>query len=420
MKIRVYKKRKKEYLLEFIYVTLIFQMALQSSSNYIIAKVFNYIDDIIALCCLGYVLLNTFREGRISKDDKKIVLTFFLFAVIGIIGTIQIKIQPFMVCASDLFTCLKFIAGYLAARVYYKNYSCDALKRSVLFITKILTIVFFVLAMNDEFLHPIFEIFDYRLIGRSINLFYPHPTYLAAACIVFLLVLAVTNRRKENYIYMFMISIVIIFTFRVKAISFVAVFWGLYLMIEVWKIKSKLVYIFVSLLLAGYLAYDQFTVYFLSDTWSARAVLFTDAVMIAKKYFPFGSGYASFGTNMSVVSYSPIYYQLGYNKINGMSKETAAYLNDGFWQACLAQFGIIGVIFFIIIIYLFLKKTLKYKISDVGPMRYFATISLNVYLIIASVGEMAYFAPYALLYFIVLGIIFDENDRLLIKERKIK
>ena len=170
------------------------------------------------------------------------------------------------------------------------------------------------------------------------------------------------------------------------------------------------------MLLSFYLAYDQFAIYFMSGDWSARAVLFTDAVGIAKKFFPFGAGFATFGTNMSVVSYSPLYYELGYNKINGMSKLTASYLNDGFWQACLAQFGVIGVILFVALIYFLFRATLKYKISEIGAMRYFSILALNIYLIIASIGELSYFSPYALVYFIVLGVIFNENDKIVSKK----
>ncbi len=412
MKVKLYKKTKKEFFVEIIYILLIFQIALQSNSNYIVSKVFNYVDDVIALCCLVYIALCFLSKRRVSVDDRKILIMYILFAIIGVAGSVVTKIQSPLTCVSDLFTCSKFILGYLATRLYFKGCNPNLLKRSVSTITKLLVVIFFVLAIHDEFMTPFFGIFDNRLFGKSIELFYPHPTYLAAACIVFLLVLATTNGPENNIIYMVMASTIIVFTFRAKAISFVAVFWGLYLMIDVWKIKNKIIYVTVSAILAGYLAYDQFITYFMSKTWSARAVLFTDAITVAKRYFPIGAGFASFGTNMSVVSYSPLYYAFGYNNIEGMSKSTAAYLNDGFWQACIAQFGALGVVLFVFLIYFFMKKTWSYKIQNVGATRYFSLIALNIYLVIASIGELAYFAPYALLYFAVLGIVFDENDEM--------
>ncbi len=418
MKFIIHKKTKKEIFIEIIYVILIFQIALQCSPYYLVAKIFNYADDIIAFICFIYVTIKYFSKTKIDRLDKKILLVYLLFIIVGIVSSMKTQLQSPLVCLSDLFTCSKFILGYLAVRIYSRKWNFGFFKKSVLGTTKFLVVIYFILAIHDEFMSPYFEIFDYRLFGKSIQLFYPHPTYLAAACIVFLIILSTTNKKNENLVYMIMASVIILFTFRAKAISFVAIFWGLYLMIDIWKIKSKIIYFFASIILAGYLAYDQFLTYFMSTTWSARSVLFKDAVIIAKRYFPFGAGFATFGTNMSVVSYSPLYYEFGYDQINGMSKATAAYLNDGFWQACIAQFGAFGVILFIILIYLFLKKVTNYNIQNIGSMRYISIISLNIYLIIASVGELAYFAPYALLYFGVLGIVLSENDKIILGKKE--
>lgn len=134
---------------------------------------------------------------------------YILFAIVGIAGSVVTKIQSPLTCVSDLFTCSKFILGYLATRLYFKGCNPNLLKRSVSTITKLLVVIFFVLAIHDEFMTPFFGIFDNRLFGKSIELFYPHPTYLAAACIVFLLVLATTNGPENNIIYMVMASTIV-------------------------------------------------------------------------------------------------------------------------------------------------------------------------------------------------------------------
>lgn len=74
MKVKLYKKTKKEFFVEIIYILLIFQIALQSSSNYIVSKVFNYVDDVIALCCLVYIALSFLSKRRVSVDDRKILI----------------------------------------------------------------------------------------------------------------------------------------------------------------------------------------------------------------------------------------------------------------------------------------------------------------------------------------------------------
>lgn len=402
------KVSKYNLFMQIIYVVLLFQIALQNSSIGIISLVFNYADDAIAAMCIVYVLMKLISGKKLEKNDLKILKVYIFFAIFGFLGAIIFRIQVIKAVLIDFFVCSKFIFGYLAARLYCDRFKNPYLRKSLSSITKFITIVLFILALNDEFLTPVYSIFDYRYFGKSIMLMYPHPTYLASACIVMILVLSATNKKNENIKYLIMLTIIILFTFRVKAIAFVAIYWGLYILRYMLNVNNKLVYGGASCFLAFFVGYDQFLSYFSASTWSARSVLFTDALALAKQYFPFGTGFGTFGTNMSVVYYSSIYNTLGYNKINGMSKETAAYLNDGFWQATLAQFGFIGCVLFIYIIYLFFKVSIK-NISRVAPLRQISIISLNIYLVIASLGELAYFAPYAITYFLVLGAILDEN-----------
>lgn len=411
------KVSKYNFFMQIIYVVLLFQIALQNSSIGIISFIFNYADDAIAAMCIVYVIMKLISGKKLEENDVKILKVYSFFCIIGFLGSLLFRIQIMKAVLMDFFVCSKFLFGYLAARLYCGKFKTTYIGKSLVKVTKVIVILLFILALNDEFLAPIYSIFDYRYFGKSIMLMYPHPTYLASACIVMMLVLSVANEKKENIIYLIMLTIIIVFTFRVKAIAFVVVYWGLYTLRYILNVKNRLVYGGAACILAIFVGYDQFISYFRASTWSARSVLFTDALSLAKKYFPFGAGFGTFGTNMSVVYYSSIYSTLGYNKINGMSKETAAYLNDGFWQATLAQFGFIGCVLFIIIIYLFFKASLK-DIGRLSPLRQIALISLNVYLIIASLGELAYFAPYAITYYLILGAVLYENRIITLSEKR--
>ena len=401
------KISKRLTLIRLIYLVLLFQIPLQFSNNNLISFVFNYIDDAIAAICMIYVVSKLIYGYKLQKFDKIILKIYSLFIVIGLLSSIISKIQVYQAIIFDFLTCMKFIFGYLATKIYFSKYTKRFIKESLNKITKVITVIFFVLSINDEFLNPIFPIFDYRYFGKSIELMYPHPTYLAASCIAMMLVLAAIDD-KRNIKYLVLNSIIITFTFRAKAIAFVFVFWGIYLLRYVFKITNKLPYIFSSLTLSVFVGYDQFQVYFQSTGWSARAVMLVDAISLAKTYFPFGAGFGSFGTNMSVVFYSKLYNLFGYNSIYGMSETTAAYLNDGFWQAVIGQFGFFGFLLFVLVIVVFFVNSYKEN-KHSAPMRFISVISLNIYLIIASIGEMAYFAPYAITFFMILGAISAEN-----------
>ena len=243
------KISKRLTLIRLIYLVLLFQIPLQFSNNNLISFVFNYIDDAIAAICMIYVVSKLIYGYKLQKFDKIILKIYSLFIVIGLLSSIISKIQVYQAIIFDFLTCMKFIFGYLATKIYFSKYTKRFIKESLNKITKVITVIFFVLSINDEFLNPIFPIFDYRYFGKSIELMYPHPTYLAASCIAMMLVLAAIDD-KRNIKYLVLNSIIITFTFRAKAIAFVFVFWGIYLLRYVFKITNKLPYIFSSLTLS--------------------------------------------------------------------------------------------------------------------------------------------------------------------------
>jgi hypothetical protein len=425
MKLKITYKQKtgKELFFAIIFVILLFQMALQSSSNSFISTVFNYADEAIALVFLCFIIAGLLQGYKFKFYDKMILIFSIIFLLLGLISSAFSELQAFVTCASDMFVCSKFAIGYFGARIFFENINKDFIRNSVNNICCIISTIFFIIVVHDSLFSPWFRRFDYRYWGRSMMICYPHPTYLAAASSILLLVLAMCNKKRENIPFMLMISYVIISTFRSKAMAFVAIFWGLYILIAKLKIKSKLLYAGLSIPIVVYLSYDQMQEYYFTTKWSARSVMLTDAISIAKQYFPLGAGYATFGSNMSVREYSPLYYQLGYYKIQGMSEDTASYLNDGFWQIVFGQFGFIGAILFAIIIIYFFRNAFRFKPEAAGYVPYVTIISANIYMLISSVAETAYFAPFGLLFFMIIGMITNQGQQAVLdleREKRIR
>lgn len=415
----IIKKRKtKEALLLIVFIALLFQIGLQFSSNMIVSFIFNYIDEVIAAVFLIYIVFKLLGHYHLRPFDRKIMVVGGVFLTWGLISSIVVHIQTASAIVLDFFTCAKFLIGYFGVRIWLDGKEKGYLRKNLNGICRLLAVLFFVLAVHDEFMTPFFPVGQQRYFGVSIILMFVHPTYLAAAGSIILVVLAASNEKKDNVPYMVMISAVILLTFRSKAIAFVAVFWGLIILISVLKVRNKYIFMVFGVTVAAYLGYDQIMTYYFTTRWSARAVMLADAFKLANKYFPLGAGYASFGTNMSVRSYSTIYNQLGYNTIYGMGGGNAAYLNDGLWQAVIGQFGWIGLALFVWLIILFLRIAFKFKAERVGFFTYDAIISLNLFFVISSLGEMAYFAPFALLMFMVMAMIVTENESLIHGEEK--
>ena len=413
MKISIRKKSNKEKIFIVLFIILLFQAALQYSENVIISFVFNYVDEVIVGTFLLYIIVKLLYGYRLEYQDKKIAIVGGIFLIIGLGGTLSYRIQSWSISMIDMLICMKFLVGYLAVRIYWRN-STDVgfLKRDLEKIAKVITVIFFGLVMHDTFFTPIFQTGDWRMWGYSMQLCYTHPTYLAAASSVLLIILATI--KKENtrkMLYLLMNSVVIFRTFRSKAIAFVFVFWLLYILIVKLKIRSKFIYGLVSLPGVIYIGYAQIQVYILTTRWSPRQIMLMDSIKLARDSFPIGMGYATFGSSMSAQNFSPLYTQLGYDQVR-----YEAYLNDGFWPLILGQFGFLGMVIFVLLIIYFMKIAFMLKLEIVGFQTCLALVSLNLYLLISSTSEMAYFAPFALLMFMVYAMILNQNSNSMHKE----
>lgn len=86
--------------------------------------------------------------------------------------------------------------------------------------------------------------------------------------------------------------------------------------------------------------------YFSSDRM-ARAALFLTGGKILIDFFPFGSGFASFGTSASANSYSSLYDRYEISNIYGLGDADVAsgfsFISDAYLSS-LAQFGVVGII----------------------------------------------------------------------------
>ena len=84
------------------------------------------------------------------------------------------------------------------------------------------------------------------------------------------------------------------------------------------------------------------------------------SIKTANEYFPFGSGFATFGSDQAARNYSPLYVKYGFSNMWGLGKVDGWFLSDNFWQCIIAQLGWIGFLIYIIpyiLIYKFVGLT---------------------------------------------------------------
>lgn len=95
----------------------------------------------------------------------------------------------------------------------------------------------------------------------------------------------------------------------------------------------------------------------------ARPVLYVTGFSILFDYFPFGTGLGSFATAASSKFYSNVYYEYGIDKVHGLAPNLDFdFICDAFYPS-LAQFGVVGVVLFVIFwiyTYGFLRKGIRF------------------------------------------------------------
>lgn len=212
------------------------------------------------------------------------------------------------------------------------------------------------------------------LVG-AMKLVYHHPARFASALVlVALYYLYATEYKLKNAIFFIIIISLALFSGKAKTFGFyaAAVFT---LLIYYYKIKLRfdiktvfLVVLLLSLIIIA--AWDKFFFYFVDFSMDdeeslARPFLYYTSFLIFIDYFPFGSGLASFGTAASGSSYSDIYYQYDLNGIWGLNPDYPFFVSDTYYPS-LAQFGVFGLILFIIFWIRIIKEALFYrrKIED--------------------------------------------------------
>ena len=170
-----------------------------------------------------------------------------------------------------------------------------------------------------------------------------------------------------------------------------------------------------------YLTWEKFNAYYvegMEDTTSnrmARPESFKTArTIIFSDYIPFGSGLASFGTNAAAKYYSPLYYKYGLDNIWGLYPENPMFLADAFYPT-LAQYGIVGVFFFLWFWIRRYKQALHHKefrAYKVAMMMIFA-------LFLESTADTSYLSGKGMGYFMLLAMAlrFDPSNR---KTRRIE
>lgn len=362
---------------------------------------FQYFDELFALLFFPILMMKVKKTLKIRRNGEKTGLFVVLIGIIGMLSSLLNHFQSWTAVMADALIFFKFFMVYYISSQLWNVEMLYRHKKNFVFNVRIISVTLFIMTI----LAYVTNLFpsDYRYGILSNKLFYSHQTYLVAIC-MFLYSNYLIASEKVFDVYMSMLLVILLSTLRIKA--FGAVLIVIAMSAYVWNRKKKIelnrIAIFgvvIAILFSNSISY-----YFFSDnTDMARTQILINSFRVANDNFPFGSGFATYGSYYSGVYYSPLYYKYGLNNIWGLTPNFYDFVADGFWPMVIAQFGYTGCIVYVLILFSIFKSIEK-SFDKQQITVYIAKMACFVYLLISSVAENSFAGPIGLSLAIVLGL----------------
>lgn len=317
----------------------------------------SYIDDIVPLAFGGIWFLK-FNSFVRKSGNKNIFLLLCGICIIGGISNLYAGINTEVkTIILDMYSFLKMFLVYLGTEVILTNSEdvvnnlikklATLFKAFILlsFVCGILTFV----GILDMYSTTRFGMPNYSFLYNNASQ-YGVLVSVALAFVIF-------ADNKRNIIYEIMALIVMVLTLKGMALIVVACYVMLNLVvkrkIKIWQI------VLLGAALAFVLRYQIYT--YLLNATAPRAILLKYGVITANTYFPLGSGFATYGSEMAARYYSPLYLMYNFTDRKALTypSQGGIYLNDTYLGMSFGQFGWIGTLFLLLVIYIIGKKALS-------------------------------------------------------------
>ena len=398
---------------------------------------FSYIDEVVALfgACLGLYDIVLVRKGRPGKDQLWMGIPLLIFVAICLAGNLIYQYQPLKCVIIDLYTNLKFFFAIGTGYYLFANLEWKEAEKIVRWNAAVLTAILFALFLADQIFH--FWPSEVRYGIYSAQLFYYHPTYLAAT-MAFLLVLQTVFYEKKNLPFIVMAVAMMAFTLRSKAIASAAIYVAMFVFFIVLKWHLQLWHVVVAGAGVAAIGWDKIRYnFFEREGEMPRAVMMRKSFQVMHDHAPIGTGFGTYGSAEAGKHYSTVYQKYGFNdyyyvrdvrdventmRLLQEDKSLMAryqsnperflyrevYMTDHFWPTIFGQGGYLGTATFLVILAVLVKK-----IFAVAKSNLFAFVGLLyafVYLLISSTAETAFHNPLAVPLAVVMGMAFAFAD----------
>ena len=398
---RVIKLKTQYSIREISLIVLFYLLLLQNVIQEQVSLV-GYLDESVALLGIAVLIFRFITKENVvlKKTELFLFCGLLVFLAAGLCGNLIFKYQQLEPTVKDIFACLKFFLALIAGEAFIRSEEIEERTNVLVSHSKFAILVLFVMLLLD-ILFGTFATNEKRYGLPVVSLMYNHPTSLAATA-VFLLSILSLFYKKENNFFIFLTLIILFFTLRSKAIAAVAVYLILFLRVLCLRKKIGLVYLLLTIVIVVCLAWDQISYYYFQIVdESARAALTQTSFEIFKDYFPLGTGFGTFASNVAAEFYSPVYFKYGLNAIYGLQENEYMFASDTFWPIIIGQTGFIGTCGYGVALGAIILCVLRSR--RYSNVAYMAGLFILSYLFISSTSESAFCHPMAVPMALLLG-----------------
>lgn len=389
----------KEKILKLIIILLILDLAL---TNMYEIFIFQYTDEIVTLISLIYIELR-FLLGKYEKDDFKLIAILNLLIFIGIISNIfsGISDNKYAITMDIISLCKIYICFLMAKLISHTSKIKFRSKEFIVITSKLLIYISFIFGCINIFTDINMSNGVRYGIRSFCFIFRNEGRYALVIAVCVALILFSNQKNKKNIKYILLGSVDILFS--TKAVGFIIpiVFLGLCLMTNSKSKKKVSLVKFIPIIIIVICSMGYQINEYLNDINSPRMRLIINGVNTAISYAPFGSGFATYGSDMARRFYSPLYIQYGFNSMYGLSQESDLCLNDAHLAMIIGQFGFVGFLFWIYMYNLIFKQLVRKTTNGLSK---FWIMGIFFSLIFGSIGTGTTRSSIGILCWIIIGI----------------
>lgn len=367
LKVIVTKRKLIALLWSVVYILILVSNFIEQKFDF-----FNYIDESILFISILYIFIK-WNDTKHSRVISKIIVILIFICMIGILGNSIFGFQKNHVAiVKDMISAIKFpiiSCALIIRKNTVKDLALDdEILKIVQLVSKIYLDILFSFGVVSLFKNNIGLTYDLRKGIYSYKFLYTHPTFLVYNVVIISVVIMASTKGVSGYIYQCMAIFILVISMRDKAFAYVVVLLGILVLKRLGIKKFKVRYLSIAAIIAVFISSAKISEY-RSYTWSPREALLKNGIELAKRCFPFGSGFASFGGLLSGEYYSSAYSLFGMNLKDGTSPINYIDLGDSGLPYYYASFGFIGFIMFVYIVFLIFKQAYKFYAGNTDKLR---------------------------------------------------